>query len=69
MLFSYLTTLSNILKKLTAMIKYVSLIAFILVLTGAIIKTNGDATSIIVVLITALLFAVASIKSKDLQKK
>jgi len=51
------------------MIKYVSLIAFILVLTGAIIKTNGDATSIIVVLITALLFAVASVKSKDLQKK
>ncbi len=55
--------------KTANMVKYISILGFILILFCALLQTGGNGTSITVVLITSFIFIAASIKSKNFQKK
>ena len=55
--------------KTTNMVKYISILGLILTLILDLLKTGGEGTSLILILISAFLFTAASIKSKILQKK
>jgi len=55
--------------KTTNMIKYISIAGLILTVILDLVKTGGNGTSIILVLISSFLFIAASIKTKILQKK
>jgi len=55
--------------KTTNMIKYISIFGLILTIILDLLKTGGDGTTVILVLISAFLFIAASIKARILQKK
>jgi hypothetical protein len=55
--------------KITKMVNFLSILCIILTVIVAFVQTGGDGTSVMVVLISSFLFIVASIKTKDLQKK
>jgi len=55
--------------KTTNMVKYISILGFIFILISALLKTGGNGTAIIVVLISSLILIAASIKTKNFQKK
>ena len=65
---SYLTTLIDIMKT-TNMVRYISILGFILTVIFGLLKTGEEATSVIVVLISLFLFIVAAIKTRILQKR
>ena len=51
------------------MVKYLSILGIILTFIGACLKTGGDATSLIVVLISSLIFIPASFKKVRAHKR
>ena len=65
---SYLTTLIDIMKT-TNMVRYISILGFILTVIFGLLKTGEEGTSVIVVLISLFLFIVAAIKTRILQKR